>query len=456
MRKHENHHHHQKCDKLDQPPTDTLIPLDGENCISCKDSKKLCKCRNINQYLNAFSYDDLCNKLINPSLDEYNGIVNPSALTYTIDPPLTVPFGQKGYNMIPDPVTYPIAPHYPPITNPIPLTGRNVLIIGAAKNLGKAIADMFVTNGCNVVGTSRFPECYSETYPYPLLKLDARIRKDVKHFFKKLMSKYFTNGQIDILVNLPGIHSFGTLAESNGDDLSDVLSNNVCGYQRVVYYALPHMKFSNNTRVISFGSIAGEFPNPLTAYTISKHALQMWNDCHMVEALQRKAMGLSTAEPTFTLIEPGFIESTIGLYESYVMKDCDPTSVLTRGMHLGIIAGQSANTLFNPAIACPKPPPFIPPFSTCPCPDNPSLCAGVPDIVAEAVHQIVMAPQPSVRYLIDPSPGGLSFIPAVQASNILSSDEFLNQVAPSLIGFFFSPNTAALSQAILKDSFCKP
>ncbi len=455
----EKNDHHKKCDKLDQPPTDTLVSLDGENCIACKDSKKLCQCHNINKYLKGLSYDELCNKFINPSLSGYKEISNPSDLRYTLDPPLVVPPGQKGYNMVPDPVAYPDAPHYPPIANPIPITNRNVLVVGAAKNLGKAIAEMFVNNGANVVGTSRFPECYSETFSYPLLKLDARISKDVSQFFELLMSKYFTNGQIDILVSLPAVQTNGTLDESNGDDLLDILNHDVCTHQRVVYHALPFMKFSNNTRVITFGSIAGEFPNFLSGYCISKHGLQVWNDIHMSQALIRKATGISKAEPTFTLIEPGIIQSTIGLYEVYLMNDTDINDVQTRGTYMGFKAAQNATNVFYPAAACPQvppPPPFIPPFSACPCPTVPALCASVPEMVAEAVRQIVMAPQPSVRYLIDPAPGALSFVPGVQAANILSSDEFLNQVLAPIIENFYSPNTAALGQAILKDSFCKP
>jgi len=454
-----NHCHHKRCDKLPQPPTDTLIPLDGENCIACKDSKKLCQCHNANKYLLALSYDELCNKYINPSLDGYNGIVNPAALKYTVDPPLNVPPGQKGFNMVPDPVAYPIAPHYPPIANPIPLANRNVLVVGAAKNLGKAIANMFVSNGCNVVGTSRFPECYSETYPYPLLKLDVRFSNDVKKFFEKLMSEYFTNGQIDILVNLPGIQTHGTMYESNGDDLSDIFNNNICGYQRVVYHAIPFMRFSNQTRIISFGSIAGEFPNPIDGYTISKHALQMWNDCSMADALQRKALGISSAEPTFTLIEPGIIQSSIALYEKYLFADTDPFGLRVRGTGIAFNAMQSATTVTFPALACPQnppPPPFVPPFSTCPCPAVPALCANVPELVAEAVHQIVMAPQPSVRYLIDAAPGALNFAPVVAAANILSADDVINNITASVVTQFYDPNFAALGQAILKDSFCNP
>ena len=451
--------HRKDCDDIRQPPTNTLIPLDGENCIACKDNKDLCRTHNLNKYLQALSHRSLCSKFISPSLEGYRGFVNPSALFYTVNPPLVVPPGQKGYNMIPDPITYPIFPHYPPITNPLPIEGKNVCIIGGAKNLGKAIALALLELGANVVATSRFPECYEEIFPYPLLKLDVRLSSDVKHFFHVLMKKHFTNGKIDILINLPGIHTQGFLAESNGDDLLDSLDLNVCGYQRVVYHALPYMRFSNDTRVISFGSIAGELPVGLSdGYAIGKRANQMWNDNHMIEALQRKALGLSTAEPTFTLIEPGFIQSTIGLYENYIWKDTDQFSDINRGSIMTYQTLQSATTVIYPAVVCPQvpsPPPFIAPFSPCPCPSVPSLCANVPQLVADAIVQILRAPQPSVRYLIDAAPGALNLAPAVAAVNIASVDDGINNLLqPFARDIFFPLPNALLSQAILKDSFC--
>ena len=451
--------HKKDCRCVRQPPTNTLIPLDGENCIACKDSKDLCRTHDLNKYLVALTHKALCCKFISPSLQGYKGFINPDALFYTVNPPLAVPPGQKGYNMVPDPITYPAFPHYPPIANPLPIAGKNVCIIGGAKNIGKAIALTLQGLGANVVATSRFPECYQENFPYPLLKLDVRLSKDVKHFFQVLMKKYFTNGRIDILINLPAIHTQGTLAESNGDDLLDSLDLNVCGYQRVVYNALPYMRFSNETRVISFGSVAGELPIGISdGYAIGKRANQMWNDNHMLEALHRKAMGLSTAEPTFTLIEPGFIQSTIGLYENYVWKDTDQFSDVNRGSVMTFQALQSATTVIYPAIACPQnppPPPFIPPFSTCPCPTVPALCMSIPQLVADAIVQILRAPQPSVRYLIDAAPGAFNLAPAVAAVNILSVDDGINNLLqPFARDVFFPVPNALLSQAILKDSFC--
>lgn len=415
------------------PPTNTLMPLDGENCIAKDATKNVEDSRDLNQYILGLTYNQLCNWITAP-LTGYNGVTNPSALNYVLDPPLAVPPGQKGFNMVPP---------YPP-TPFVDLTGRNVLVVGASKNIGLATASLFVTKGCNVVGTSRHPDGYTETtFTYPLLKLDIRQSKDVRSFFRKLMKDNFTNGKIDVLVLTPGIQWTGDMQDADGDDLSDLLSFQIGGFQRVVFNALPFMKHSNSARVISFGSEAGEFPNSLNGYAIGKRALQQWNDCHMLDALRRKAMGESTYEPTFTLVEPGIIQSTIGLYEKYIARNTNYFDVSIRGQTMAFKANQSATTVVTPILV------GVPP-----CPAVPSTCGDLPFVVADAVHQIVIAPQPSIRYLVDPSHPVVNFVNAVAAANILSADDTLKLVTVPVMQFFWDPASAALGQTVLDNAYC--
>lgn len=422
-------------DNSEEPSSGTIISLDGENCVARNDARCLKEKVDHNKYLEAWTHNELC-QWINAPLSGYNGVINPSALSYTLNPPLVVPLGQKGYNMVPP---------YPP-TPVINLSGKNVLVVGASKNIGLAIAETLKGHGCNVIGTSRDPSCYNNTnFCFPLLKLDIRKPCEVKDFFKHLMANQFSNGKIDVLINCPGIQWRGHLEKANGEDLSDMLHFQVGGYQRVVYHALPYMKHSNSTKVISFGSVAGEFPNPIGGYAIAKKALQMWNDVHMVEAMTRKAMGESTYEPTFTLVEPGVIQSSIGLYEHYFAADADLNSDINRGAIMTFTSAQSAATALFPILA-----------SAPPCPTVPALCNSTPQIVADAVYQIILAPQPSVRYLVDPAVPAFNIVPAVVGANVLSADDVICNVSlPLLAGFYFPPANAALAQSILNNSFCQ-
>lgn len=414
-------------------PLDTLMPLDGENCIAEEDKTLKEDERDLNKYLTGLTYKQLC-KWISDPINAYTGVINPSALTYTLDPPLFVPIGQKGFNMV--------APF--PFTPDVNLSGRNVLVVGASRNIGHATANLFVTKGCNVVGTSRHPDCYDDTeYSYPLLKLDIREKKNVKHFFRHLMEHHFTNGRIDVLIITPGMQWVGDMQDADGEDLSDLLSFQVGGFQRVVYRALPFMKHSNSTRVISMGSTAGEITNSLNGYSIGKYALHYWNDAHMLDALRRKAMGESTYEPTFTLVEPGIIQSTIGLHEKYVAKRTDLFDPKIRGQWMVFNSSQSATTVLNPILA-----------SAPPCPAVPSLCTQVVQAVADAIHQIVIAPQPSIRYLVEPADPAFSLLGGVTAHNLLSADDALLQVSVPVMEFFWDASISPLAQSVLASSYC--
>jgi NAD(P)-dependent dehydrogenase (short-subunit alcohol dehydrogenase family) len=418
----------------ESPPLDALVSLDGQNCIAKEDKTLREDERDLNKYLTGLTYKQLC-KWINDPIGTYTGVTNPSALSYTLDPPLVVPPGQKGFNMV-EPF---------PFTPDIDLSGRNVLVVGASRNIGLATATLFVNKGCNVVGTSRHPDCYKDTeFTYPLEKLDIRSGDDVKDFFCHLMEHHFKNGKIDVLILMPGIQWIGDMQDADGEDLSDLLSFQVGGFQRVVYRALPFMKHSNSTRVISMGSQAGEVVTSLNGYGIGKRALQFWNDCHMLDALRRKAMGESTYEPTFTLVEPGVLQSTIGLHEKYVAKDTNIFDVRERGQWMAFNANQSATTVLTPILV-----------GAPPCPADPSTCGDLPSAVANAIYQIVIAPQPSIRYLVDPAHPLVNFAGAVAASNILSADDALAFVTvPVVAGFFWDPASAALGQSVLSDAFC--
>lgn len=413
------------------PPAPQLF---GPSCLIAEDRKPFLNTRDLNKYIRTYTPSELC-EYLDLSFTGYDGIVNPSALTYTLDPPLVVPTGQQGYNMIPP---------YPP-TPFVDLTGKNVLVIGAAKNLGKAVATMFKDKGCNVVGTSRHPKCYDlSELTYPLLKCDVRTSKSVKSLFQKVMGTYFTNGQIDILVNCPGMHWYGDLADADGDDLSDMLNFQVGGYQRCTFNALPYMKHSNFCKVISFGSIAGTFPGGLGGYSIAKRALKAWNDIHMTDGMKRKAWGLSTYEPTFVLVEPGFIESTISIYESYTSSNADPNNVYSRAQKQVFMSLQAATNKMTTILG-----------GQPDCPAAPAdHCRNTPDFVAEAIYQISIAPQPSVRYLIETAPPAQSFLSILPALATLSADQAITDItAPVLGGFFLDPTLINIAQPVAQDHF---
>lgn len=397
------------CPILPQPPIGKPADLEGQNAIACYERHPSAKFYvDANASKLCESYPDMIADLSTPLVYAYPGIVNPAALTLTPNPPIVTPPGQI--------VAYPV----PVPGAPLPLAGKKVLVVGASKGIGKEVATQCVAAGAIVIGTSRHPLAYAPgSFTFPLLTLDVRKTINVQRFVAALMANQFAGGQIDVVVLCPGIHSVGQLADYSGDELSAIFDLLVSGYQRVVQAVLPFMRHSNDTRIISLGSAAGEtIEGTIAAYSMCKRALQTWNDVHQSQSMVRKARGVVAAEPTFSLIEPSYVLTTIGLYEIFEPATVPPSDPNTRAERYRLaefqnLAQPQTNTL--------------------------AFCG-------TQIMNVIRAPQPGVRYLIDagvpyPFPGNPTVIDFVNFAHSFSAEDAINQLTvPNLIGS--DPNAA--------------
>ncbi len=394
------------CGRLPQPP---ILPapygeiIQGENCLCCFENRQLPFKTDLNDNKICQSYDELCASLCGP-LNFPTDISSPRIIP---NPAFVVPPCQKDI--------------FPPVVpNPLNIRGKNVLIIGGSKGMGKAIAERFASEevGCNVIATSRHPECYEKPLNYSLKKVDVRLEEDVESFINHVVEKCF-NGRIDILVNCAAVFWAGPLAQATGDDLLNILNNDIVGYHRVTHYALPHMRHNNETRVISFGSLAGYFVAPgLGGYGISKLANQKWNDTMQIEEMFAKKQGFEKFGPTFTCMEPGFILTSIGLYEWYQASGLSPEDPRVQGLHQALATSQNTGDALAPAAS------------------------------AEAVFRVAVAPQPGVRYAVTDE----TTLQALKLSNTLSQDDAINLVwAPFVTEIF---KAFPQDRPILSGTYC--
>lgn len=407
------------CTDLPQPPKNTPLPLEGENCLCCFESRDLPSgSHDLNENKDCQSYDAMC-KLFCKPLD-YPGIQFPGELTYTLNPAFIVPPCQKLVN-----------PPVVPLEDQISLEGKHVLVIGGSKGIGKAVAKRLRQAGAHVIATSRHPECYKKPKTYKLLQLDVRLEDEVKSFINHVARKEF-NGQIDILVNCAVVFYMGPLSEATGTDVLNTLDNDLVGYHRVVHYALPYMRHSNETRVISFGSMSAEVPIVYfgSAYAVSKLGMQMWNDSLMLEELVKKAQGLVKYGPTFSLVEPWYTGTTNGLYEYYRASELSAKDPLVLGARFDTTA-------------------FLPGFGS-----------NTTEFVAEAVHNIAVAPQPGVRYgIVDPTltvdvpgVGPIPILEAIQIIHSVSQDDVIKTAAQLALRSIANKQT---SKQLITEGYCK-
>ncbi len=405
------------CTSLPQPPKDTPVPLEGENCICCFESRPLPSgSHDLNENKDCQSYDAMCKLFCKPL--EYPGIEFPAELTYTLVPTFTVPDCQKIVNppVVPDDIK-------------LSLKDKHVLVIGGSKGIGKAVAKRLRDEGAYVIATSRHPGCYKKPKRYKLLQLDVRFEDEVKAFINHVAKNEF-NGQIDILVNCAGVKWTGPMAEATGDDLMNIFNNNVAGYQRVVHNALPYMRHSNETRIISMGTMAAyAYFGYSDGYTITKRALQMWNDTLQVEELLKKAQGINKFGPMFTLIEPFFMNTSIGLYEYYKASELSVNDPLVLGARFQVAVPQN---IFGNNV----------------------------EFVAEYVYRVAVAPQPGVRYAaVDPT--SVLDIPTIGVVPALEGIQIINSLPQDQVVQIFSLWSARFvegtqaSKDLVTAAFCK-
>ena len=109
------------------------------------------------------------------------------------------------------------------------LDGKKALVTGAARGLGRAIADGLAECGATVYGTSRDAESarqISERYGTHALPIDITETNEIHRFADSLMEK---SGGIDLLVNNAGVNVPKPALELTADDWDAVFDTNLKG-----------------------------------------------------------------------------------------------------------------------------------------------------------------------------------------------------------------------------------
>lgn len=109
------------------------------------------------------------------------------------------------------------------------LDGKKALVTGAARGLGKAIADGLAESGATVYGTSREAQSarlISERYGTPALAIDLTEHAKIARFADDLMQE---SGGIDLLVNNAGVNIPKPALDLTTEDWDTVFDTNLKG-----------------------------------------------------------------------------------------------------------------------------------------------------------------------------------------------------------------------------------
>ena len=105
------------------------------------------------------------------------------------------------------------------------LKNKIVVVTGSCGQLGYSMCDLFVKNGCKVIGLDKSIEL-NKINNVDYYELDIREAEDVSNVFKNIFKKY---NQIDILINNAGVSVFEPFEERNEEKFEWVMNVNLKG-----------------------------------------------------------------------------------------------------------------------------------------------------------------------------------------------------------------------------------
>jgi len=202
-----------------------------------------------------------------------------------------------------------------------------VIVTGASKGIGKAIADMYINEGAKVIvaDIEEPTEVKSEnpnnaTY----IKTDVRVEQDIISLMKNVVEQF---GKIDILINNAGISVFKSFYELSVEEFDNVIHTNLRSVFLCSREAAKLMKQNKNGgSIINISSTRAYQSEPNTeAYSASKGGI--------IALTHSLANSLANDFITVNSISPGWVET----------KDYDHLRNVDHEQHLSKRVGKPAD-----------------------------------------------------------------------------------------------------------------
>lgn len=184
------------------------------------------------------------------------------------------------------------------------LEGKSVLVTGAARRIGRAVALKLAQNGADVAITYRTSQAEAEATTREIaalgaeafaVRVDLTSAEDIREAVGSVVDEF---GHLDILVNNAGVFESAALESITVEQWDQMFATNTRAPFLVAQAAYPHLRAAAG-RIVNIGSLGGTHPWATHGhYCTSKAAL------HMLSQTMAKAWA---PEVSVNCVAPGMI-----------------------------------------------------------------------------------------------------------------------------------------------------
>lgn len=183
------------------------------------------------------------------------------------------------------------------------LHGKTALVTGASRGIGRAIAEIYSSEGASLILTATTLESLADvavTLPEAkLLAADLAYADQVLQLFEQASDQ---TERIDILVNNAGVYQGKPFEQYTLNELDRLMKVNVYAVFQLTQLAVTHMKANGGGKIVNISSTAGKWESPnQAAYNTTKHAVVGMSKC---VALETAPFGLQV-----NTICPGMVDT---------------------------------------------------------------------------------------------------------------------------------------------------